>query len=198
MTVNVNSPFGFRYIGDASGGSPTDALTAAIVQSTNTTAIFAGDPVSPDGSGFIVQATAGTTQLAGIFKQVEYLNSSVGREIWFPSWPGTGNNGNGAALINANPFSLFVAQSNGTAIARADVGANINFAIGTGNTTTGISGATLDQSTINTTNTLPFRIVALWSDIAPPGSVGTDNTSQFNWAVVTFNNVSLKQLTGIA
>jgi len=196
--ANTNSPFGFRYIADVSGGSPTDALTAALVQSTNTTAIFQGDPVSPDGSGFIVQAAAGTTQLAGIFRQVEYLAPAVGRDIWFPSWPGSGNSGNGNASINSNPFSLFVAQTLLTSLSRADIGANVNFAIGTGNTTTGISGATIDQSTVSTTNTLPFRIVALWSDIAPPGSPGADNSSNFNWAVVTFNNTSLKQLTGIA
>jgi len=194
---NVNSPFGFKYVSDVSGGSPTDALTAALVQSTNTTAIFQGDPVSPDGSGFIVQAAAGSTQLAGIFKQVEYLNSSVGRDIWAQYWAGSGNSGNGNALVNGNPFSLFVAQTFLTSLSRADIGANINFNIGTGSTLTGISGATLDQSTVSTTNTLPFRIVALWSDIAPPGSPGTDNSSNFNWAVVTFNNVALKQLTGV-
>lgn len=197
--TNINSPFGFRYIGDVSGGSMTDALTAALVQSTNTTAIFAGDPVCPDGSGFIIQGSAaGTTQVAGIFDQVEYLAPAVGRNIWFPSWPGSGNSGNGNALIQANPFSLFVVQAFNTAIARADIGANINFVPGTGNTTTGLSGATIDSSTITTTNTLPFRIYGLWSDYAPPGSAGTDNSNPFNWAVVVFNNTSLKQLTGIA
>lgn len=195
--TNVNSPFGFRYLGDVSGGSLTDATTAAIVQSTNTTAIFQGDPVSPDGSGFIVQATPGTTQLNGIFTQVEFLLSAVSRNVWLNTWPGSGNSGNGSALIQANPFSLFVAQATNTAIVRANVGNNINFAIGTGNTSTGISGATLDQSTITTTNTLPFKIYGLWSDYAPPGSPGTDNSNPYNWAVVTFNNVFLKQLTGI-
>ena len=196
--ANVNQPFGFKFVSDASGGSPTDMLTSAIVQSTNTTAIFQGDPVSPDGSGYIVQAAAGTVMLAGIFKQVEYLNSSVGREIWTPYWAGSGNSGNGAALINANPFSLFVAQALLTSFVRADIGSNVNFNIGTGSTATGQSAATLDQSTLATTNTLPFRIVALWSDIAPPGSPGTDNSTNYAWAVVTFNNVNLKQLTGIA
>ena len=196
--ANVNQPFGFNFVSDASGGSPTDMLTSAIVQSTNTTAIFQGDPVSPDGSGYIVQAAAGTVMLAGIFKQVEYLNSSVGREIWTPYWAGSGNSGNGAALINANPFSLFVAQALLTSFVRADIGSNVNFNIGTGSTATGQSAATLDQSTLAATNTLPFRIVALWSDIAPPGSPGTDNSTNYAWAVVTFNNVNLKQLTGIA
>lgn len=196
---NTNAPFGFQYIGDVSGGSMTDALTAALVQSTNTTAIFQGDPVSPDGSGYVVQSSVGTVQLAGIFQQVEYLNSAVGRNIWFPSWPGSGNSGNGAALVMANPFSLFRVQATSTAFVRADIGSNCNFSLATaGNTTTGLSGATLDQSTLNTTNTLPFKIYALWSDYAPPGSPGTDNSSNYNWAVVTFNNVFLKQLTGIA
>ena len=197
--TNINSPFGFRYIGDVSGGSMTDALTSALVQSTNTTAIFQGDPVVPDGSGFIIQGSAaGTTQVAGIFQQVEYLNPSVGHVIWTPYWAGSGNTGNGNALIMANPFSLFVAQATNTAFARADIGSNVNFTPGTGNTTTGLSGASLDQTTLATTNTLPFKIYSLWSDIAPPGAPGTDNSNPFNWVVVTFNNTSLKQLTGIA
>ena len=64
--------------------------------------------------------------------------------------------------------------------------------IGTGNTATGISGAYIDISTVNTTSTLPFRIVSLYSQVAPAGVNGTDDTSSYNMAVVTFNNVDLK------
>ena len=44
------------------------------------------------------------------------------------------------------------------------------------------------------TATLPFRIVSL--DIDPPGTPGTD-AGAYNYVIVSFNNVSTKQLTGI-
>jgi len=76
---------------------------------------------------------------------------------------------------------------------------------GQGNTVAQLSGALLKFSSINTTNTLPLRIVQLDSDLNTPGFPtagqtgvnGADNTTAFNWAVVTLNNVDSKALTGI-
>ena len=89
---------------------------------------------------------------------------------------------------------MFLAQGNAQ-ITLAAVGNNVNFALGAGNTTTGSSGASIDVSTLATTTTLPFRVIGLYTD--PPGSNGSDTTSAFNWAYVTFNNADLKSLTGI-
>jgi hypothetical protein len=80
-------------------------------------------------------------------------------------------------------------------VAATDIGANIQFAIGTGNALNGLSGAYANQANIAVTATLPFRIVALIT--APPGSNGTDSASNGNWIVVAFNNVDTKSLTGI-
>ena len=57
----------------------------------------------------------------------------------------------------------------------------------------GVSGATLN-STPAVTATLPFRIEGLWSDYAPAGTPGTDNTSNYNLVVVSANT---QQQTGI-
>jgi flagellar hook-associated protein 1 FlgK len=75
------------------------------------------------------------------------------------------------------------------------VGNNINFALGTGSTATGNSGATLDVSTVLTTSTLPFKVVSLIYD--PPGANGADTTTAYNWAYVTFNWQDYKSTTGI-
>jgi hypothetical protein len=77
------------------------------------------------------------------------------------------------------------------------IGMNGQFAIGTGNQATGMSGATLDVVTNPpaATPTFPFRIIDLITD--PPGANGTDTTTAFNWAYVTFNNQDFKSLTGI-
>ena len=91
------------------------------------------------------------------------------------------------------------------------------------NATTQLSGAMLDTAGTNGTTTgapaqpaagFPFRVVDLYSNyislvnqsgsfLGLPNSFGApvingvDNSSNFNWAVVTFNNVDTKSLTGI-
>jgi hypothetical protein len=59
-----------------------------------------------------------------------------------------------------------------------------------GNTTTGSSGAALNQSTIATTATFPFRIVELYSSYQNYGN-GSDNTTSYNRAIVVANNAGL-------
>ena len=72
--------------------------------------------------------------------------------------------------------------------------ANVQFAYGTGNASTGISGAYVVYNSPATTDTLPFRVVSLVTD--PPGSNGTQSGA-YNYVIVAFNNVAPKQLTGL-
>lgn len=191
--ANTNAPFGFRqYSGN--GSAPTYEQVVMTVASNNTTAIYFGDPVVPLNTGYIAQASSNSVQVAGIFVGCKYLSVAQKRTVWSNYWPGSDANGDVEAYVVNDPNAKFVAQSDATGIAFADINANIGFAIGTGNSATGISGAYLDTSTLNTTNTLPFRVVSLVKN--PPGSQGTD-AGAYNWAVVAFNNVSTKQLTGI-
>jgi hypothetical protein len=194
--ANTNAPFGFRQY-SGTGSAPTyEQIAVRIVY--NATNIFFGDPVAPDANGYVVQASSNSVQVAGIFVGCQYLSVAQKRTVWSNYWPGSdvasGNTVTGY-IVN-DPNAKWVAQSDATGIATTDINANIGFAIGTGNTASGISGAYLDTSTINTTNTLPFRIISLID--FPPGSQGTNSNGQaYDWAVVAFNNVSTKQLTGI-
>lgn len=193
--ANTNSPNGFGYVGLLSGSAPNDALAQRLISSSYSTAIFTGDPVVSLADGTIGQAAAGTTTpVAGIFDGCEYYNASVNRWIQSPYWPGSGATGSVIAKITNAPDAVFVVQSNNTAIGTADIGANIDFAIGTGNTATGISGATVNQSTIATTSTLPFRIVGLYSTVGNGG----DASSAYNRVLVAFNNQDFKSLVGVA
>ena len=191
--ANTNTPFGFRQY-SGTGSAPTYEQVAMTIASGNSTAIYFGDPVVPLNTGYIAQAASNSIQIAGIFVGCKYLSVSQKRTVWSNYWPGSDANGDVEAYVVNDPNAKFVAQSDSTGVAFADINANIGFAIGTGNSATGISGAYLDTSTLNTTNTLPFRVVSLVS--APPGANGTQSGA-YNWAVVAFNNVSTKQLTGI-
>jgi hypothetical protein len=190
--ANTNSPFGFsQYSGN--GSAPTYEQVAALIVSSGTTAIFSGDPVENDANGYIIRGT-GTSTIAGIFVGCQYLSVSQKRTVWSNYWPGSDNSGNVTAYIVNDPNARWVAQSDATGLTQAAVNANIGYAIGTGNTANGLSGAYLDASTINTTATLPFRVIGLVTN--PPGAPGTE-AGAYNRVVVAFNSVATKQLTGI-
>lgn len=197
---NVNSPNGFQRFGLLDGASPTMGFQQRIIASDDTTAIGYGDPVVSLGTGYVTRASAGTTQISGIFCGCYYLNTAVGRVVWSKSWPGSSTGSTGKANIDSDPNALWIAQSNNTAIVFADIDANINFVIGTPQTEAagGYSTSSLDQSTINTTNTLPFRIVGLLSQYVPAGSVnGSDDTTAYNRVIVAPNYTDRKSLVGI-
>lgn len=196
--ANTFAPFGFsQYKG--TGSAPTYEQTPRTVALT-AGAIYAGDPVTSQSDGTIAQSVAGTTQIAGIFVGCDFISATLLRRVWLPYWPGSGSALAGT-IVNAyiinDPNAQFLVQSGnaGTAVLAIDVGANINFALGTGSALSGLSGAYANQATINpATTTLPFRIVGLHQN--PPGSNGTDIASNGNFIIVAFNNVDTRVLTG--
>jgi hypothetical protein len=204
--ANVNAPYGFRFISLINASAPNYAPTQRRILKTNATPIYKGDPVVQLSSGYIAQATAGTTQIAGIFDGCEYLSISQGRTVRSQYWPGSDAAGDVAAFVIDTPDAVFQVQSgNGGPVVLGNIGNNINFGLGTGNTYTGFSGAYVDFATINTTTTLPFRILNIAGNSGyvvgdgPPAIVGngSDGTTAYNTVYVTFNNQDYKVLTGI-
>lgn len=194
--ANTNAPFGFRQY-SGTGSAPTYEQVSVLIASTDTTACFFGDPVTPLTSGYVTRASSssasGNTPIAGIFVGCQYLSVAQKRTVWSNYWPGSDNNGDVTAYIVNDPNAKFVVQTDSTGVAQSNVNANFGFTIGTGNTANGISGAYLN-STEYTDNSQPFRLVSLVTN--PPGSAGT-SSGAYNWAIVAFNNVSPKQLTGV-
>lgn len=194
--ANTLAPFGFKHIGYLDGQAPTFAAQPRQISPTNTQKIFRGDPVTSINTGFISQSAPGTTPVAGVFDGCTYYSLAQGRQVWSNYWPGgdVATNATVVAYVITSPSALFLAQSNGLPITLADVGSNVNFAIGTGSTFGGgFSGATLDQSTLAVTATHPFRIYAPYLSVGP----GSDPTTNFNYAVVCFNNQDFKSSTGV-
>jgi len=193
--TNTQSAFGFRHLGYLPGYAPDMALTTRKIQSTNTNKIFFGDPVikSP-ATPYITAALLNTTTLVGVFGGCSYIPVGGGPPVWSPYWPGAAAQDAIAYLITA-PGALFLAAALNTAIVAANIGANIGFSTGAGSTVGGaFSGYTLDQSTINTTNTLPFTIVDLYQGVGN----GADPASPYNWVQVTFNNEMFRAgVTGV-
>lgn len=191
--ANTNAPYGFRQY-QGTGSAPTYEQVSMLIAAASTTAVYFGDPVVPLNTGYIAQASSNSVQIAGIFVGCKYLSVSQKRTVWSNYWPGADNNGDVTAYVVNDPNAKFVAQTDATGAVQGDINANVGFAIGTGNTANGISGAYVDMSTVNVTSTLPFRIVSLVTQ--PPGGPGTE-AGAYNTVVVAFNNVSTKQLTSV-
>lgn len=196
--ANVSAPFGFsQYSG--TGSAPTYEQNVGFC-AYNTAAMYYGDPVFQNADGSIYPTTPGTGILAGVFVGCKYLSVAAKRTVWSNFWGAAdvaSTNTVEVYVIN-DPNARFLAQvagSTSTGLATTDIGANVQFAYGTPNTMSGISGAYIDITvTPTTTATLPFKLVGLVTN--PPGANGTA-AGAYNYAVVAFNNVSTKTLTGI-
>lgn len=189
--ANTNAPFGFKDTGLSGGTTPSAALRKFKIASNNSTKIYRNDPVKQLSTGYGAQWTAGTaaSQLLGVFVGCEYLSSSQGKVVYSPYWPGADAAADATGYVvpcNAGaPTPTFIVQSSGTAITLADIGSNADVTIGTGSTLTGQSGATLDQSTLAVTATLPFRVMDVYQGLGN----GADTTSSYNIVVVAANTV---------
>lgn len=195
--ANTNAPFGFQHIGNNSGGAPTFGQNVRKIASGNATAIFFGDavvPVTGSATGYITRATASTVALAGIFVGCKYFSTSRQQLVNSRYWPGSDAAGDIDAYVVDDPNARFKVQSDSTGITFAKVGQNAQLIAGAGNTSTGISGMSLNSTTA-TTATFPFIIVDLVTD--PPGVNGTESGA-YNHVVVQFNNEIFRQLTGIS
>jgi len=196
--ANTFAPFGFRQT-SGTGSAPTYEQVPVTI-AYNATNIFFGDPVEPDANGLVVQGdgTTAAAGIAGIFVGCKYLSVSQKRTVWSNYWPGSdvASTQTVEGYIINDPNAKFLVQaidSISGGITQAGVNATVGYTIGTGNTSTGISGASLSDVG-PTTSTLPFRIVSLVTQ--PPGANGTELATS-NYVIVAFNNVTTKNQTGI-
>jgi len=198
--ANANAPFGFAE-SHRLGAAVNYQNSRRWVNASNPTPIYFGDPVimTPGAAGVggyiqLASSPTGTLPIAGIFIGCEY--NSVAQKKWFssPFWNGAAADvvvgGQGfdiAAKIIDDPLTVFRVQANGIC-APWMVGMNATFANSGQTSGGGRSAAVIDVVTNPpaATATYPFRIVDLVRD--PPGSQGSDITTAYNWAYVTFNS----------
>lgn len=191
--ANSNNPFGFMH--DAGYGSvPTFEQNPRVAQ-YNAAAIYRGDPVTSQTDGTVAISSAGTTQIDGIFQGAKYLSVSFQRTIWNQYWPGSdvASGQYPEIYIVDDPNAQFIVQSGSVGLTLADIGANVQFNIGTPNAYTKQSGAYVESP--NTTATLPFRVKQLVT--TPALGVPAPESGAYALAIVAFNNVDTKSLTGI-
>jgi hypothetical protein len=188
--ANTNSPFGFKHLGFAQGGAAaTFGLRRVKVAYNYGTALYAGDVVEDLGTGYVGQyGSAGSGNVIGVVRSFEYLSTSLGRKVWSTYLPTTDHANDIDALvipIQGVPPQLFLVQAYLLPFAITHLGTKVVPTVGTGSAIggRGKSGMTVTAGS-STTNTYPFRVVDLYSNIAAKGINGTDDTSNYNIVVV--------------
>jgi hypothetical protein len=192
--ANTQVQFGFSPFGITAGTVPNFGLRRRTLAYNYGSTLFRGDPVASDANGNVIRVSSQSAPVAGIFWGCKYYDPV--QKITFESKYWSAPSGlNSAAVVTAyiydDPEMLFVVAELGStaAISAANVMNNVQWNVGAGgSTTSGISSYVIDDGHITTTNTLPFKIVDLYSTYAPPGQNGGDDTTVYNWAIVRMNN----------
>lgn len=204
---NNNSPYGFQFVRNRVTASPTYQRSVYQINAGgNSNSFGKGDVMIALSTGYVdVALTSSHSVLLGIFDGCEYYDTVQNKKIYSNAWLGitTALAGSAIAYINSDINSIFGVQSgNGGPVTQASVFKNASMGgNGAPNTSTGISTAYLDFNTINTTNTLLFRIESVPQNLGGVPTqncpIGNDSTSQYNYVEVSMNtSLSLNQ-TGI-
>jgi len=190
MSNSSSRGFGLRPIGKVGQNRDAQGLTEYTV-SDSPTIIYFQDPVKAISGGTIAVAAAGDT-LLGSLNGAFYTDPTTSKPTWrnyVPSVAATDI----VAFVSDDPYERFEIKSNNSgASAQADVFGNANIVYSAGDSANYVSNVKLNDSTLDTTNTLQLRIVGKSTD-AQNNDIASSNV---NW-VVKINNHFLVQTTGL-
>lgn len=137
----VLNPFGFKPVRHHSGGEIRTQGFERGIADNYATPIYLGQPVKWS-SGYLVPASAGDTNIFGIFAGCRYDDPSTFHNVQFrPYYPGSATAKNIVAHVHSDPWIIFQVQSTTAAI--TDRGGFADFTGSGGNTTTGDSATKL-------------------------------------------------------
>ena len=178
--ANQETAYGLRPIGLVGSGANSTGVTQYEIASDTTNAIYQYAICVPLAAGVIDYAGAtsgGTTQALGVLMGVEYVDSVSKKPVFINYWPGSNSvsvdtNHPVKAFVADNPNQLFKVASDAsltdraTALATVFANASLGTSARTGSTDTGSSNSALNVASVNTTATLPLRIVGIMDDEA--------------------------------
>jgi type IV secretory pathway VirB6-like protein len=182
--ANVNAAFGLVPVRHMSGNVPrANKYTIASGLAEN---IFTGDLCIIDANGQVTPHTATEVNNIGVFAGVSYT-ASDGSYVYSQYWPTGTTATNIIAYIYDDPYTVYKIQSAGTP-AQTNIGNCADVVAGSGSTTTGQSGFSLNGTMSNGTATC--KIIGLWE--SPDNSM-----AQYAILEVLINEHLLKDSAGI-
>ena len=141
--ANLDAAMGFNPVGKIGSGPPQKASEYNITNDV----IFQGDAVQiASDSGVLTQAGVGTTNV-GVFWGCNY-DDSTGKPVFTNQSVASQAS---VGFVYDDPYQVFELQGDsGTVSAQTNVGRTADIVVGSGSTTTGVSGMELDASDIGT------------------------------------------------
>lgn len=172
--ANTATPYGMIPI-NLIGGQVFAGSTRMLPIVTNyATSIFFGDVVKPANTGYI-QKDTGTTTLTpmGIFMGCSYVDPTYGltfRQMYTANTV-PANSQDIIAYVCDDPDTVFRIQGS-AAMTQTMLFNNAGVVQGSGSSITSKSAVSLDVGTVNTTDSLPLRIVGWWGGNVEPVFAG--------------------------
>lgn len=169
--ANTDRPNGLRPVGTGLGAPWNGKVNMYVVESANDTAIFVGDLVKLNGTSGEAGETSFGLDLEGMPEVIQAAagDKAVGVVVGF--LPNQDNlsqkhcpsETRRVALVSDDPNTVYEIQevSGGTALTSAAVGLNADVVVGSGNTTTGLSGMELNNASEAVTAGLNVQILGL-------------------------------------
>jgi len=193
----VSAPYGLKPVNRIDGMPYAGAFRQIPVAASFATAIFFGDTVQIDSTGYLIASTstnAGT--IVGVCVGGQYVNSS-GQTVqgqYLPASISTSTNPAYAYVID-DPMALFkvAVVSSGTTMSSAGrtvVGTNLALVLNAGSTTTGDSAFAVTLTGAGTTATIPIRVI----DVVPETATAADTYTEL---LVKINAHQYNNTTGV-
>jgi hypothetical protein len=193
----VSAPYGLKPINSIDGKPYAGAFRQIPVAASFATAIFFGDTVQIDSTGYLVLSTATNSgTIVGVCVGGSYVNSS-GQTVegqYLPAAISTSTNPAYAYVIDDQQALFKVAVvSSGTTMSSAGrtvVGTNLALVLNAGSTTTGNSAFAVTLTGAGTTATIPIRVI----DVVPETATAADTYTEL---LVKINTHQYNNTTGV-
>jgi len=193
----VSAPYGLEPVNRIDGMPYAGAIRQIPVAASFATAVFNGDTVQIDSTGYLVlSTTTNSGTIVGVVVGGQYVNSS-GQTVqsqYIPASVSTATNPAYAYVID-DPMALFkvAVVSSGTTMSSAGrtvVGTNLALVLNAGSTTTGNSAYAVTLTGAGTTATIPIRVI----DVVPETATAADTYTEL---LVKINTHQYNNTTGV-
>lgn len=193
----VSAPYGLKPVNRIDGMPYAGAIRQIPVAASFGTAIFSGDTVQIDSTGYLIlSTTTNSGAIVGVCVGGQYVNSS-GQTVegqYIPASISTTSNYAYAYVVD-DPMALFkvAVVSSGTTMSSAGrtvVGTNLALVLNAGSTTTGNSAYAVTLTGAGTTATIPIRVI----DVVPETATAADTYTEL---LVKINTHQYNNTTGV-
>jgi len=193
----VSAPYGLKPINSIDGKPYAGAFRQIPVAASFGTAIFSGDTVQIDSTGYLIlSTTTNSGTIVGVCVGGSYVNSS-GQTVegqYIPASVSTSTNLAYAYVVDDQQALFKVAVvSSGTTMSSAGrtvVGTNLALVLNAGSTTTGNSAFAVTLTGAGTTATIPIRVI----DVVPETATAADTYTEL---LVKINTHQYNNTTGV-